>query len=64
MLRADLEDDRSLTALAVRDLIDLDLRAAVVKRPLGWLAARAALLGALPEPPSVIRRAWTVVNHG
>lgn len=64
VLRADLEDGRPLTALAVRDLIDLDLRAAVVKRSLGWFAARAAQLGALPEPPSVIRRAWTVVNHG
>jgi len=64
VLRADLEDDRSLTALAVRDLIDFDLRAAVAKRPLGRLAAGAAQLGALPEPPSVIRRAWTVVNHG
>ncbi len=64
VLRADLEHGRSLTALAVRDLIDLDLRTAVVKRPLGWLAARAARLGALREPPSVIRRAWTVVNHG
>ncbi|HET6570311.1 MAG TPA: hypothetical protein VFG58_02350 [Solirubrobacterales bacterium] len=64
VLRADLAVDRALTALAVRDLIDLGLRAAVLKRPLGWLAARAALLGALPGSPSVIRRAWTVVNHG
>ena len=64
LLRADLAADRALTALAVRDLIDRGLRVAVLKRPLGWLAERAALLGALPEPPSVIRRAASVVNHG
>jgi len=64
VLRADLAEDRSLTALAVRDLLELGMRVAVLKRPPGWLAGRAALLGALPEPPSVIRRAWTVVNHG
>lgn len=64
VLRADLREDRALTALAVCDLIDRGLRVAVLKRPPGWLAGRAALLGALPEPPSVIRRAWTVVNHG
>lgn len=63
-LRAALGDDHALTALAVRDLIDRGLRVAVLKRPAGWLVGRAALLGALPEPPSVIRRAWTVVNHG
>jgi len=64
VLRADLDEDRALTALAVRDLRDLGLRVAVLKRPPGRLAGRAALLGALPEPGSVIRRAWTVVNHG
>jgi hypothetical protein len=63
-LRADLAADRALAALAVRDLIDRGIRVAVLKRPLAWLAGRAALLGALPEPPSVIRRARTVVNHG
>lgn len=46
LLRADLADDRALTALAVRDLIARGLRVAVLKRPLGWLAARRALLGA------------------
>lgn len=64
VLRADLAEDRALTALAVRDLLDLGLRVAVLKRPPGRLAGRVALLGALPEPGSVIRRAWTVVNHG
>jgi hypothetical protein len=45
LLRADLADDRALTALAVCDLIARGLRVAVLKRPLGWLAARRALLG-------------------
>jgi hypothetical protein len=49
LLRADLTRDRALTALAARDLIGEGLRVAVLKRPPGWLAARAALLGALPE---------------
>ncbi len=48
LLRADLAEDRPLTALAVRELIERGIRVAVLKRPLGWLAARAALLGALP----------------
>lgn len=48
LLRADLPGDRALTALAVRNLIALRLRVAVLKRPPGWLAARAGLLGALP----------------
>lgn len=49
LLRADLAEDRALTALAVRDLIVRGLRVAVLKRPLGWLTSRAALLGALPQ---------------
>jgi hypothetical protein len=49
LLRADLAKDHALTALAVRDLLARDLRVAVLKRPLGWLPARAALLGALPD---------------
>jgi hypothetical protein len=48
LLRADLAADRALTALVARDLIDRGLRVAVLKRPLGWLAARRALLGAAP----------------
>jgi hypothetical protein len=47
LLRADLGTDRALTALAVGELIDRGLRPAVMKRPLGWLAARRALAGAL-----------------
>jgi hypothetical protein len=48
LLRADLAADRALTALAVRDLAGRDLRVAVLKRPLGRLAARAALAGIAP----------------
>ena len=48
LLRADLPRDRALTALAARDLMVRGLRVAVLKRQLGWLTARAALLGALP----------------
>jgi len=66
LLRADLERDRPLTALAVRDLLDRDLDAAVLKRPLAWLAARRALFGALPTggsglPPRVVQR---LLGHG
>lgn len=45
LLRADLAADRALAALAARDLIERGMRVAILKRPLGWLAARAALLG-------------------
>jgi hypothetical protein len=45
LLRADLAGDRALTALAARDLMGRGLRVAVIKRPLGWLAGRMALLG-------------------
>jgi hypothetical protein len=62
VLRADLRQGRALTALVVRDLMDLGLRVAVLKRQPGRLAALAALLGALPWPPSEILRAWTVVT--
>jgi hypothetical protein len=48
LLRADLADDCALTALAARDLIERELRVAVLKRSPGWLAARRALLGGLP----------------
>jgi hypothetical protein len=48
LLRADLARDGALTALSVRDLLDRDLRVSVLKHPLAWLPARAALLGAVP----------------
>lgn len=49
LLRADLAEARALTALAVRDLMARELRVAVLKHPLGWLSARAALLGTIPS---------------
>ena len=48
LLRADLRCDRALAALAVRDLIDRGLAAAVLKRRLTWVAERRALFGVLP----------------
>lgn len=45
LLRADLAEDRALTALAARDLIARGLRVGVLKRRLGWPVARTALLG-------------------
>jgi hypothetical protein len=57
LLRADLEGDRPLLALAVGDLQGRGLRVAVLKRRLGWVAERRAGFGALgsdsgglPEP--------------
>jgi hypothetical protein len=47
LLRADLDEDRALVALAVRDLMERRMDVAVLKRPLAWSVARAALLGAL-----------------
>lgn len=54
LLRADLPVDRALTALIARDLIDRGLRVVVLKRPLAWLSARFALLGALPPGVEVL----------
>jgi hypothetical protein len=48
LLVADLAEDRPLTALVVRGLLDRGLRVAVLKRPLGWFTARCAFLGVLP----------------
>lgn len=53
LLRANLAEDRALTALAVRDPMADGLQVRVVKRPLGVLAATAAQLGALPAGPQV-----------
>lgn len=47
LLRADLDADRPLTALAVRDALGRGLNVAVLKQPLGWLASRRALAGFL-----------------
>jgi hypothetical protein len=48
LLRADLNQDRALVALTVRDLIDSGVGAAVLKRRLTWVAERRALFGMLP----------------
>lgn len=60
MLCADLDADRALAALAVRDLVGCGLRAKVLKEPLAWVSARRALFGVLPPtvpgglPPRLI----------
>jgi hypothetical protein len=62
LLRVDLEADRSLVALVVRDLLDRGLAVAVVKRRLNWVAERRALFGILPTgapgglPERLVRR--------
>ena len=48
LLRADLDRDRALVALAVRDLLERGLTAAVLKQRLSWVAERRALFGVLP----------------
>lgn len=48
LLRADLEVDRALTALAVGELHRRGLPVRVLKRPLAWVPARRALFGVLP----------------
>jgi hypothetical protein len=48
LLRADIGQDRSLTALSVRDLVGRGLRVKVLKQALGWVPARRALFGVLP----------------
>jgi hypothetical protein len=45
LLCADLQVDRALTALAVRDLIERGLPVGVLKHPVGWIPARRALFG-------------------
>jgi hypothetical protein len=47
LLRADLDSDRPLAALAVRDLVDRGLLTKVLKRPLAWVPARRALFGVM-----------------
>ena len=52
MLRCDLDEDRALAALAVRDLAGRGLRTKVLKHSLGWIPARRALFGVLaPAAP-------------
>jgi hypothetical protein len=61
LLRADLESDRALLALVVRDLLERGLAVAVLKRRLGWVSERRALFGALGADgeglsPSLVQR--------
>lgn len=52
LLRADLESERALTALVVRELRQRGLLVRVLKKPLGWVPARRALFGVLfPDAP-------------
>lgn len=62
LLRADLETDRALLALVVRDLCDRGLAIAVLKQRLAWVSERRALFGALAPgssgglPDALVRR--------
>jgi hypothetical protein len=48
LLRSDLQKDRPLVSLAVRDLLLRELVVGVLKQRLNWVAERRALFGALP----------------
>jgi len=48
LLRADLDSDRALTALVVKELQQRGLPVRVLKKPLAWVPARRALFGVLP----------------
>lgn len=48
LLRAELDSDRALTALVVKELQQRGLLVRVLKRPLAWVPARRALFGVLP----------------
>ncbi|MGN6815778.1 MAG: hypothetical protein ACTHK3_06805 [Solirubrobacterales bacterium] len=62
LLRADLDVDRALVALAVRELISRGLAVAVLKRHLSWIVERRALFGVLSAgstgglPEQLVRR--------
>jgi hypothetical protein len=62
LIRADLEADRALTALAVRELLGRGLTVGVLKQRLGWVAERRAFFGVLPPgapaglPARLVRR--------
>jgi hypothetical protein len=68
LLRADLCTDRALVALAVRELLDRGLTAAVLKRRLAWVAERRALFGVLSPggpgglPERLVRRLTAVAR--
>ena len=48
LLRADLDADRALTALVVREVRQRGVLVRVLKQPLAWVPARRALFGVLP----------------
>jgi hypothetical protein len=52
LLRADLDRDRALVGLLVRDLLSRGLAVAVLKSRLAWVSERRALFGALPAGSS------------
>ncbi|MFN8162886.1 MAG: hypothetical protein U0R26_03470 [Solirubrobacterales bacterium] len=61
LLRADIESERALLALVVRDLIAHGLTVSVLKRRLGWVAERRALFGALPpDAPGAYRHTCSI----
>lgn len=49
LLCADLDSERALTALVVREIRQRGLLVRVLKRPLAWVPARRALFGVLPS---------------
>ena len=55
LLRADLPGARGLAALCVADLRRRGMAVKVLKRPLGWIAARRALAGMGPPPAGLPR---------
>ena len=58
LLRADLDEDRALTALAVRDLAGRGLRVKVLKHPLAWVPAAARCSASCrPAPRAACRPA-------
>jgi hypothetical protein len=62
LLRADLDRDRALVALAARELMTRGLTVAVLKRRLSWMVERRAHFGVLPAgsagglPGQLVRR--------
>jgi hypothetical protein len=69
LLRADLDADRALVALAVGGLVERGLRVAVLKHRLGWVTERRAGFGALGSdsgglPESLVRRLLDAGSRG
>lgn len=64
LLRADLDQDRALVALAVRELMTRGLAVAVLKRRLSWMVERRALFGVLPAGSAGGLPEWLVRRLG